>query len=89
MAASRFRPPKTHTPALRRQPRPGFGIKSLKGRQLHRGGLIPGFTGAVFEPESAPVLRVSRKGLQNLPKKQRDAIRKARRKALTPAGQGG
>jgi len=65
MAASRFRPPKSWTPAVTSQPAAGCGIRS--GVNFKK------------EKEEAPALRVSRTGICNKPRKQREALRKERK----------
>jgi|GEM_PF-5548171 len=74
MAAGRFRPPKSHAPAQRRQPRPGFGRRFFA------------LDGVEFEREPDPVLRVSLTGIRNMLRGQREALRKER--AADPAGTG-
>lgn len=71
MAASRLRSPKNWTPPQRRQPRPGCG------------GVTPL---PEFEREREPILRISRTGIRNTPKKQQTALRKERK--ADPKGEG-
>ena len=78
MAAGRFRAPKVHTPAQRRQPRPGWGRKA--------GFRTSANVQAFCEREPDPVLRVPRTGIRNMPRKQQAALRKERK--ADPAGAG-
>lgn len=74
MAASRFRPPKSWTPARANQPAAGCGIRSG----------INCF--AMRERLEEPVLRRSLTGIRNMPRKKQTALRKER--AATPDGAG-
>lgn len=74
MAAGRFRPPKSHTPARFFQPCAGCGIRSDVNYLFRR------------EPDVFPVLRVSLTGIRNMPRKQQEALRKERK--ADPAGSG-
>lgn len=65
MSASRFRPPKTHTPAQRQQPRSGRTTDAWPG--VH------------FEPTPEPVLRLSKTGIRNLARKKQETLRKERK----------
>lgn len=76
MAASRFRPPITYRRTISRQPRSGHGGSSFKGADVD----------VAFEPEIPPVLRKSRIGIRNMPKKKCAQLR-AERKA-DPNGTG-
>ena len=73
MSASRFRPPKTWTPAERRQP---VTSRRQDSTDSHY----------VKEPEPPPVVRIPRTGIRNMPRKKQAALRKER--AADPAGSG-
>lgn len=82
MAASRFRPPKSHIPPLCHQPAPGYGRHSVFMND-HSSGYAPV---ALHECEPEPVLRRSRTGICNLPHKAQTALRKERK--ADPKGTG-
>lgn len=62
----RFRSPKSHTPAQRRQPSAGSGRRSR-------------FPYDWLKDEPVPILRRSLTGIRNMPRKQQAALRKERK----------